>query len=168
MNISRAALKAAIDEAHRHHLKVTGHLCSVTYPEAAELGIDNLEHGFFVNTQLDPGKQPDKCPETAGNPTLLAMKPGSPRSECADHAPGRSARWRSRRPCRCSNRACRSTRRFSRAQMDVLTPQAKESYSISRNLTAGRAADFTRPASRRGGTGMISASSGSSSPRADC
>src|SRR4029079_17606685 len=75
MNISRAALKAAVDEAHRHHLKVTGHLCSVTYPEAAELGIDNLEHGFFVNTQLDPGKQPDKCPDTAGNPTLLAMKP---------------------------------------------------------------------------------------------
>jgi cytosine/adenosine deaminase-related metal-dependent hydrolase len=32
MNITRAELKAAIDEAHRHHLKVTGHLCSVTYP----------------------------------------------------------------------------------------------------------------------------------------
>ncbi|HEX6742471.1 MAG TPA: amidohydrolase family protein, partial [Sphingomicrobium sp.] len=77
MNISRATLKAAIDEAHRRHLKVTGHLCSVTYPEAAELGIDNLEHGFFVNTQLDPGKQPDKCPDTAGNPTIVAMKPGS-------------------------------------------------------------------------------------------
>jgi hypothetical protein len=37
-------------------LKITGHLCSVTYPEAAALGIDDLEHGFFVNTQLDPGK----------------------------------------------------------------------------------------------------------------
>src|SRR4051794_29930261 len=34
MNITRAELKAAIDEAHRRHLKVTGHLCSVTYPEA--------------------------------------------------------------------------------------------------------------------------------------
>src|SRR5262249_18957188 len=78
MNITLAELKSAIDEAHRHHLKVTGHLCSVTYPEAVALGIDNLEHGFFVNTQLDPGKQPDKCPDTAGTPTLLAMKPGSP------------------------------------------------------------------------------------------
>jgi hypothetical protein len=56
MNITRAELKAAIDEAHRRHLKITGHLCSVTYPEAAALGIDDLEHGFFVNTQLDPGK----------------------------------------------------------------------------------------------------------------
>ena len=66
MNITRAELKAAIDEAHRQGIKVTGHLCSVTYPEAAELGIDNLEHGFFVNTQLDPGKQPDQCPRTTG------------------------------------------------------------------------------------------------------
>ncbi|MFL6764600.1 MAG: amidohydrolase family protein, partial [Sphingomicrobium sp.] len=58
MNITRAELKAAIDEAHRRHLKITGHLCSVTYPEAVALGIDDLEHGFFVNTQLDPGKKP--------------------------------------------------------------------------------------------------------------
>ena len=70
MYITRAELKAAIDEAHRHGLKITGHLCAVTYPEAAEMGIDNLEHGFFVNTQLDPGKQPDECPDTVGGPTL--------------------------------------------------------------------------------------------------
>src|SRR5947207_671500 len=78
MNITRAELGAAIREAHRRHLKVTGHLCSVTYPEAVALGIDNLEHGFFVNTQLDPGKQPDKCSDGTGTPTLLAMRPGSP------------------------------------------------------------------------------------------
>ena len=75
MNITRAELKAAIDAAHAKGLKVTGHLCSVTYPEAAELGIDNLEHGFFVNTQLDPGKKPDVCPATVGTPTLEAMDP---------------------------------------------------------------------------------------------
>ena len=78
MHITRAELGAAIKEAHRHGLKVTGHLCSVTYPEAVALGIDNLEHGFFVNTQLDPGKQPDKCTDAAGTPTLLKMTPGSP------------------------------------------------------------------------------------------
>ena len=78
MHITRAELKAAIDAAHRHGLKVTGHLCSVTYPEAAELGIDNLEHGFTVNTQLDPGKQPDACTESAGDATLLAMDPDGP------------------------------------------------------------------------------------------
>ncbi|MDQ2710759.1 MAG: amidohydrolase family protein [Acidobacteriota bacterium] len=77
MNITRVELKAAIDEAHKLGLKLTGHLCSVTYPEAAELGIDDLEHGFFVNTQLDPAKQPDLCPPTAGGPTLTRMKPDS-------------------------------------------------------------------------------------------
>ncbi|MDB6083432.1 MAG: Amidohydrolase, partial [Gammaproteobacteria bacterium] len=64
MHITRAELKAAIDRAHKHGLKVTGHLCSITYPEAAELGIDNLEHGFWVNTQLSAGKKPDECPES--------------------------------------------------------------------------------------------------------
>jgi imidazolonepropionase-like amidohydrolase len=78
MHITRAELKAAIDEAHRRHLKITGHLCSVTYPEAVALGIDDLEHGFFVNTQLDPGKQLDKCSAGQGTPTLLKITPGSP------------------------------------------------------------------------------------------
>jgi imidazolonepropionase-like amidohydrolase len=75
MNITRAELKAAVDDAHQRGLKVTGHLCAVTYPEAAEIGIDNLEHGFFVNTQFDPGKQPDVCPRTVGNSTLAGMDP---------------------------------------------------------------------------------------------
>ncbi len=81
MNITREELKAAIDEAHKLGLKITGHLCAVTYPEAAELGIDNLEHGFFVNTQLDPGKQPDLCPATVGGPTLAQMGPDSPEAD---------------------------------------------------------------------------------------
>ncbi len=75
MNITREELKAAIDEAHKRGIKVTGHLCSVTYPEAVEAGIDNLEHGFFVNTQLDPGKELDKCSPGVGNPTLAKMTP---------------------------------------------------------------------------------------------
>jgi hypothetical protein len=78
MNITRAELKAAIDAAHVHGLKITGHLCSVTYAEAAELGIDNLEHGFAVNTQLDPGKKPDECTESDGLDTLKAMDPDGP------------------------------------------------------------------------------------------
>ena len=81
MNITREELKASIDEAHKLGLKVTGHLCAVTYPEAAELGIDNLEHGFFVNTQLDPGKQPDVCPATVGGPTLAKMGPETPEAD---------------------------------------------------------------------------------------
>ena len=75
MNITRAELKAAIDAAHQHGLKVTGHLCSVTYKEAAELGIDDLEHGFFVNTEFDAGKKPDTCSQSDGLETLAAMDP---------------------------------------------------------------------------------------------
>jgi len=77
MNITRAELKAAIEAAHKRGIKVTGHLCSVTYKEAAELGIDDLEHGFFVNTQLDPGKKPDMCSDSQGNYTLEHMEADS-------------------------------------------------------------------------------------------
>ena len=74
MQISRAALKAAIDEAHRRHMKVTGHLCSVTYGEAADLGIDNLEHGFFAATDFVADKQSDVCPGQArGQQTIAAL-----------------------------------------------------------------------------------------------
>lgn len=61
--ISRDALGAAIREAHRHGLKFTGHLCSVTFSEAVDLGIDNLEHGYSTNTGWYPDKEPDACPE---------------------------------------------------------------------------------------------------------
>ena len=71
--ISRDALRAAVDEAHKRGLKVTGHLCSVTYDEAIDAGIDNLEHGFFVNTALDPDKKPDKCSDSQGDFTLEHM-----------------------------------------------------------------------------------------------
>ena len=62
MHITRAELKAAVDEAHKLGLKVTGHLCSVGFREAAAIGIDNLEHGLLVDTEFHPGKQPDDCP----------------------------------------------------------------------------------------------------------
>ena len=62
MHITRAELKAAADEAHRRGLKITGHLCSVTFREAASLGIDDLEHGLVVSSDFVKGKKPDECP----------------------------------------------------------------------------------------------------------
>jgi imidazolonepropionase-like amidohydrolase len=56
-------LKAAIDHAHAHGIKITGHLCSVGFRQAAALGIDNLEHGIAVDTEFFPGKKPDECPD---------------------------------------------------------------------------------------------------------
>jgi hypothetical protein len=77
--VTKEVLEATIAAAHARNLKVTGHLCSITYPEAIAAGIDNLEHGFFVNTQLDPGKQLDICPPgPAGIPTVLQMAPDGP------------------------------------------------------------------------------------------
>lgn len=81
MNITRAELKAAIDAAHKRGFKVTGHLCSVTYKEAAVLGIDDLEHGFFVNTELDSDKKPDTCSQSAGRETLARMDPQGPEAK---------------------------------------------------------------------------------------
>jgi len=45
-NINREALKGVIDEAHARGLTVTGHLGAMSCTEAANLGIDNIEHGF--------------------------------------------------------------------------------------------------------------------------
>jgi imidazolonepropionase-like amidohydrolase len=70
--IDRATLGAAIEAAHARGLKVTGHLCSITYREAADLGIDNLEHGFFAATDWIVGKEPDECPQGA-DPRYLAI-----------------------------------------------------------------------------------------------
>jgi imidazolonepropionase-like amidohydrolase len=62
MDIRRVELSAAIKEAHKRGLKVTGHLCAVSFREAVKLGIDNLEHGMLTATDFDPSKQPDVCP----------------------------------------------------------------------------------------------------------
>lgn len=59
--VSRAVLGAAIEEAHKHGMGVTGHLCSVSFREAAALGIDNLEHGFITNSDWVPDREPDRC-----------------------------------------------------------------------------------------------------------
>ncbi len=74
MQITRADLGAAIDEAHKRGVKVTGHLCSVTYSEAADLGIDNLEHAFLASTDFVPTKLPDVCPgQGTGQQTIASL-----------------------------------------------------------------------------------------------
>jgi imidazolonepropionase-like amidohydrolase len=65
-DIRRSELGAAIKEAHKRGVKVTGHLCSVSFREAVKLGIDNLEHGMLTASDFDPSKQPDVCPVTVG------------------------------------------------------------------------------------------------------
>ena len=56
-------LSAAIKAAHKRGAKVTGHLCSIGFRQAAQLGIDDLEHGLLVDTEFFSEKKPDECPD---------------------------------------------------------------------------------------------------------
>jgi imidazolonepropionase-like amidohydrolase len=76
--ITRAELGAAIQAAHRRGIKVTGHLCSVGFMEAAALGIDDLEHGLIVDTEFYSEKKADQCADRAARAELVRMDVGSP------------------------------------------------------------------------------------------
>ena len=77
--LTRAELGAAIQAAHARGIKVTGHLCSIGFREAAVLGIDDLEHGLVVDTEFFSGKKPDECPlPRAAAIELSRMDMGSP------------------------------------------------------------------------------------------
>jgi len=73
MDITREDLKKVVDVAHQHNLKVTGHLCSVTYREAASLGIDNLEHGFVPCSDFVADRKEDLCAFGAVTPSLKKL-----------------------------------------------------------------------------------------------
>lgn len=136
MNITRDELKAAIDEAHKRGIKVTGHLCSVTYKEAAELGIDDLEHGFFVNTQLDPDKKPDVCSESAGDYTIEHMTAGSPEAkDLFETLIKHHVAITSTLPVFESG-ALPGRPPLQQRVLDVMSPQAREAYLYARNRAA--------------------------------
>src|ERR1700729_1596604 len=64
MNITREELGVSILQAHAHRQKLTGHLCSVTWPQAIALGIDDFEHGpVFADTEFVADKKADACPQ---------------------------------------------------------------------------------------------------------
>jgi imidazolonepropionase-like amidohydrolase len=73
MNVTREELRTAVTEAHKRGMKITGHLCSVSYREAAEIGIDNLEHGLLANSDFVADKKPDICPAGAVGQSLLNL-----------------------------------------------------------------------------------------------
>jgi imidazolonepropionase-like amidohydrolase len=132
MHITRAELKAAIDAAHRHGLKVTGHLCSVTYPEAAQMGIDDLEHGFWVNTQLTAGKKPDECPQSGGEDTIKNMDPEGPdAAKLIQLLVSHHVAVTSTLPVFEGDVAGRPP--LQRRMLDAMTPEARDSYLYARN-----------------------------------
>ncbi|MCG8467180.1 MAG: amidohydrolase family protein, partial [Gemmatimonadetes bacterium] len=78
--IRRSELAAVIEEAHAQGIKVTGHICSITFQEAVDLGMDNIEHGFTTATDFDDRKQPDECPP---NSMVYVGETGDPSGETA-------------------------------------------------------------------------------------
>lgn len=59
--ITQEDLKGIVNAAHAKGMKVTGHLCSITYREAADIGIDNIEHGFYSCSDFIKDKKVDQC-----------------------------------------------------------------------------------------------------------
>ena len=137
VHITRAELKAAIEAAHERGLKITGHLCSVTYEEAAELGIDDLEHGFFYNTQLDPDKKPDQCNRSSIGYTLEHMDPHGPEAKhLIDTLVSHHVAVTSTLPVYEGRVVGRPPLR--QAVLDAMAPDAREAYLIERNRRANQ------------------------------
>jgi imidazolonepropionase-like amidohydrolase len=141
MQVSRAALGAAIATAHARNLRVTAHLCSVTYAEAAALGIDNLEHGFFASTDFAVDKRPDECKQLPQADLAKALDTTRPamRALIADLV--------KRNVALTSTLAIFET--FTPARplprgLDLLTPQLKQDYERRHASTAARVSPYTQ------------------------
>ena len=141
--ISRAALGAAIEEAHKRGLKFTGHLCSVSFREAVELGIDTLEHGFFTNSDYVPNRERDHCPSDM-RASLLQVKMDGPEVE------------RTIRAMVDNHVAMNSTLAvyelfypdrppLEDRVLEALAPEARAEYLNVRRETSARAAESTMP-----------------------
>jgi imidazolonepropionase-like amidohydrolase len=143
-DITREELSAAVAEAHKRGLKVTGHLCSITYAEAAEIGIDNLEHGFFVNTEMDPGKKPDTCTASEGDYTLEHMVPGDPEAgrliaTLIRHHVAITSTLPGLASSVPGNEASDGRQVLRPAVLAAMSPSVRETYLYSRNRPANKA-----------------------------
>ena len=119
----------------------------MTYPEAVELGIDDLEHGFFVNTQLDPGKKPDVCSESTGDYTLEHMAPDSAEAKALiENLVKHHVAITSTLPVFESDMPGRPPLRHE--AMEALLPESREAYLYRRNRTAEKH-------SQRDGAGLL-------------
>ena len=138
VHITRAELKEVIEVAHKRGLKVTGHLCSITFHEAAEMGIDNIEHGFILASEFDPEKKPDTCPASpeAARAVFMTLTPESEQARnlfetliqhhvaITSTLPALEVYSSDRPP-------------LQRRVLDVLSPQAQAGYLLQRMLQPG-------------------------------
>lgn len=79
VHASRADMIAVVREAHKRKLKVTGHIGAITYHEAAEIGMDDLEHGFMACSDFDSLKVEDQINDSEERQSLLKLDVNSPK-----------------------------------------------------------------------------------------
>lgn len=76
-NFTKDDLREIIRVSQGRNIKVTGHLCSITYQEAAEMGIDNLEHSFMASTDFVIDKKENEC--VFGGQSLAELNESDPK-----------------------------------------------------------------------------------------
>jgi imidazolonepropionase-like amidohydrolase len=142
-DISREALRAAIVAAHKRGLKFTGHLCSVSFREAVQLGIDNLEHGLFTNSDYVPNRKPDHCsPDMRSSLLKVGIDGPEVQQTIAEMVKNKVAM--------SSTLAVYELSYPDRPPLEdrvlaALAPEAREEYLSARKEMAARSAESTMP-----------------------
>jgi imidazolonepropionase-like amidohydrolase len=142
-DISREALRAAIVAAHKRGLKFTGHLCSVSFREAVALGIDNIEHGLFTNSDYVPNRTPDHCsPDMRTSILNVSMDGPEVQQTIRDMVTNKVAM--------SSTLAVYELSYPDRPPLEdrvlaALSPEAREEYLSARKDMSARAAESTMP-----------------------
>jgi imidazolonepropionase-like amidohydrolase len=131
MNITREELSAAIQAAHAHKMKLTGHLCSVTWPEAVALGIDDLEHGpVFADTEFVADKKVDVCPQGGSAAWAKQDVNGAPVQELINNLVAHHVAVTSTLPVFEAGVPGRP--KLQRRTLDAMSAESAQSYLIAR------------------------------------
>jgi len=146
MNITAEELSTATKTAHARGIKVTGHLCSIGFREAAALGIDDLEHGLVADAEFFPEKKPGVCPSpAAANKAFLTLAvTNGPIYEMIRDLVARRVAITSTLPVFetfVPNRASLDAR-----VLDAMLPEARISYLRRRSMISDGAAKSDWPA----------------------
>src|SRR5262245_9050957 len=142
-DISREALGAAIEEAHKRGLKFTGHLCSVSFREAVELHIDMLEHGFFTNSDYVKNRQPDHCSPDMRTSLLNVVMDGPEVQRTIQTMVSNKVGMSSTLAVYELSYPDRPP--LEDRVLEALAPEAREEYMSARRETSARAAESSMP-----------------------
>ena len=142
-DISRETLGAAIKAAHARGLKFTGHLCSVSFREAVRLGIDNLEHGLFTNSDYVPNRTLDQCPSDMRDSLLKVAIDGPEVQQTIREMITNKVAMSSTLAVYELSYPDRPP--LEDRVLEALAPEAREEYLTTRKEMSARAAQSTMP-----------------------